>query len=170
MAAICAALLAGCAAVPSAPTLVAGRASPSAFLLEGRISVRQGETRYHAGISWRHDARSDAIFLSGPLGQGLAELTRNAAGARLVTADRQMIAADDWEGLAERVFGARLPLSNLPGWLAAPAATVGPTPTLEIDGWRIDTLDAAAGRPVLIELRRDDIEVRLKIDAWSPAP
>jgi outer membrane lipoprotein LolB len=134
------------------------------FSLEGRLSVRQGETLHHVGINWRHEAARDEIFLSGPLGQGLAELTRDENGARLLMADRKIITAPDWEGLAERALGARLPLSNLPRWLA----TVPPEPTFLVDGWRIDILDVADGRPALIELRRDDIEARLKIDGWTP--
>ena len=87
-----------------------------------------------------------------------------------------MIKAADWESLAERAFGVRLPLSNLPRLLAAPSGTVPPArpegsplgvPTLEIDGWRIDILEVADGRPALMELRRDDIEARLKIDSWQ---
>ena len=65
------------AAVPPAPTFVAG-----SFALEGRLSLRQGETRHHVGISWRHEPARDEIFLSGLLGQGLAELSRDATGAR----------------------------------------------------------------------------------------
>ena len=34
-------------------------------------------------------------------------------------------------------------------------------------GWRIEYLDVEAGRPVLMELRHGDIEVRLKVDAWN---
>lgn len=160
----CAAILAACASLPPpaavspAPTFSAG-----SFALEGRLSVRQGETRHHVGISWRHEPAHDEIFLTGPLGQGLAQLSRDAGGARLLTADRQAIDAADWESLAERALGARLPLSNLPCWLAA----VPPQPTFQVDGWRIDVIEVAAGRPSLIELRRDDIEARLKIDSWT---
>jgi len=125
--------------------------------------VRRGDTRHHVGISWRHEAAHDEIFLSGPLGQGLAELSRDATGAQLLTADRQLIRAADWESLAERAFGARLPLSRLPRWLAGAPAE----PTSHIDGWRIDIMEVVDGRPALIELRRDDIEARLKIDSWA---
>ena len=155
----CLALLSACAALPPpAPS-----AAVEGFSLTGRLSLRQGEMSHHVGISWRHEAGRDEIFLSGPLGQGLAELTRDANGARLLTAERKVITAPDWDSLAERAFGARLPLSNLPRWLA----TVPPAPTFHVDGWRIDILDVADGRPVLIELHRDDIEARLKIDSWT---
>jgi outer membrane lipoprotein LolB len=157
----CATLLAACAQPPSRP---AAPVDGERFQLEGRLSVRQGEARHHVGISWRHVPAGDEILLSGPLGQGLAELTRDAGGARLVAADGQRLAAADWDSLAERAFGARLPLSAMPRWVvgAAPAPGSGGT-----DGWRIDYLEYDAGRPVLIEMRRDDIEVRLKVDAWS---
>jgi outer membrane lipoprotein LolB len=158
-------LLSACASLPPpAPATQLAPVSAEAFFLNGRLSVRQGETRHHVGISWRHEAARDEIFLSGPLGQGLAELTRDADGARLLTADRKLLTAPDWESLAERVLGARLPLSGLPQWLAsAPAAR-----SFDVEGWRIDVLEVAAGRPALIELRRDDIEARLKIDGWMP--
>lgn len=136
----------------------------SAFLLEGRIAVRQDQVRHYANITWRHSAGQDEIFLTTPLGQGVAELHRDEAGARLLTADRQETVAADWEDLAAKVFGYRLPLGGLSVWLAGrpPEATIG---------WKVDYLDyegaAAEALPTLIELRRDDLEIRIKIDQWS---
>lgn len=145
--------------VRSPPTL-------TEFEFDGRVAVRQGEARHHVNISWRHDVGNDEILLTTPLGQGVAELSRNAAGARLVMADRREFVAADWEGLAQQLFGARLPLNDLPAWVAGHAgASAG--------GWRVEYLDyqsnARDALPTLLEMRRDDIEVRLKIDEWSRA-
>jgi outer membrane lipoprotein LolB len=164
----CMALLGACAPAPPRPLPLEG---PESFQLEGRLSLRQGQTLDHVGVNWRHETDRDEILVSGPLGQGLAELSRDATGARLVMADRQSFAAADWEGLGERAFGVRLPLSNLPRWVlgVVPAPTldaVGRPRTARVDGWSIDYLEYADGLPVLIEFRRDDIEVRLKIDQW----
>ena len=138
-----------------------------AFSLDGRIAVRQGEQRHYANIAWQHDARHDSILVTTPLGQGIAQLSRSDDGARLTTADRKEVAAADWEALAERVLGARLPLNDLPGWLTG-------RPPDPATGWQVKYLDyqseAADALPTLIELKRDDIEVRLKIDDWSRAP
>lgn len=149
---------------------VAGARVPRAldvFALEGRIAVRQGEARHHANISWQHAPRRDEIFLTTPLGQGLAELSRDAGGARLKTSDRGEVVADDWQDLAARVLGARLPLNDLPRWLS------GHRPGAE-SGWRVEYLDYQnddpAALPTLIELRYEDIEVRLKVDRWETAP
>jgi outer membrane lipoprotein LolB len=128
--------------------------------------VRDNQSHHYANISWRHDAMRDEILLTTPLGQGVAELSRDARGARLVTADRKEFAAADLDGLAEQVFGTRLPLNDLPNWLSghAPAA---------VSGWRVDYLeyqsDAADALPTLIEARRGDIELRLKVSEWISA-
>lgn len=137
------------------------------FSLEGRIAVRHGETRYHANIAWQHEPQRDGILITTPLGQGLAELSRDAAGARLRTADRSEIAAADWQELAARVFGARLPLNDLPNWLGGRRPAVG-------TGWQVEYLDYQDARPdalpTLIEFRYEDIDVRLKVDRWEVAP
>jgi outer membrane lipoprotein LolB len=97
----------------------------------------------------------------------LAELSRDETGARLVTADHGEFAAADWEALAERALGARLPLNDLPKWLAGQAPSAA-------SGWRVEYLDyesaAADALPTLIEFRREDIAVRVKIDHWSRNP
>jgi outer membrane lipoprotein LolB len=173
------ALIAGCALLPP-PGALSPRPQRSmieAYSLSGRISVRQGEVRYAAHIDWQHDASHDEILLSTPLGQGIAELTRDAAGARLVTAERREFAATDWEALSVRVFGFALPLTSLPRWLVADAPggaardAAGRPQHFSADGWTVDYRDyegeAAYALPQLIEIRSDDVEVRLKIDEWQ---
>lgn len=146
--------------VPARPP----RHEVSAFAFEGRLAVRQGETRHYANIAWRHDAAHDEILLTTPLGQGVAELARDATGARLTMADRRRFEAPDWEALSAQVFGAPLPLAGLPRWLLGE--------TLPPDaGWHFEILDRESASPdalpILIEMKREDIELRLKIDEWS---
>ena len=152
------------------------RAAIATYSFDGRIAVRQNEARHYANIAWRHTADADEILLSTPVGQGVAELTRDARGARLVTADRQVVEAPDWEMLSARIFGFALPLSDLPRWLLGDVPSVdrdsGGRPQAALAaGWDIRYLDyespARGALPVLIELRRDDIELRLKVDAWQ---
>lgn len=156
-------MLAACAQLPASSPGVRHPPTLTRFEVDGRIVVRDNLSRHYANISWRHDATRDEILVTTPLGQGVAELSRDARGARLVMADRKEYFAADWEGLAEQVFGARLPLNDLPAWLAgrAPAAT---------SGWRVAypeyQSDAADALPTLIELGRGDIELRIKISEW----
>jgi outer membrane lipoprotein LolB len=155
-------VLAGCASpqpLPSRPPL----AEITAFAFNGRLAVRQGEIRHYVKIDWRHAPAHDAILLATPLGQGVAEIERDAAGARLTLADQRRFVADDWGSLSEQVFGFRLPLQASARWL------LGEAP--EVEGWRVSIIEREAAGPdalpTVIELERDDIHVRLKIDEWS---
>ena len=178
-------LLAGCAQFPSG-TAGSGltprplRASIAAFTLTGRIAIHQEPRHYAANIAWQHAPSGDEIMLTTPLGQGVAELTRDATGTRLVTSDRREYTAPDWQTLATQMFGLDLPLARLPRWLLGeiPADALGikydeigrPLRWLA-NGWQVAVLDyesvAADALPTLIELRREEIEVRLKIDDWQ---
>ncbi|MDD5250176.1 MAG: lipoprotein insertase outer membrane protein LolB [Rhodocyclaceae bacterium] len=172
-------LLAGCEALPPRQAEISprpARAGISAFSLDGRVAARQDQTRHYANIAWHHTAAADDILLTTPLGQGVAELSRDAAGARLVSADQQVAAAPDWESLSAQVFGFALPLAGMPRWLLGDVAAtqrddVGRPLAASADGWDIRYLDyespAADALPVLMEFRRDDIELRLKVDSWQ---
>ena len=168
-------LVAGCASVRPLPPRPE-RSNIPAFTLDGRISVRQGERPYASRIEWTHAADSDRIFLVGPLGQGLAELSRDSAGARLVTAERKTLTAPDWSALAEDLLGIPLPLSGVVRWIAGavePTArdAMGRPQTALEQGWVIRYVEyestAADALPVQIELTRDDIDVRIRIDQWQ---
>jgi outer membrane lipoprotein LolB len=153
--------LAGCAVSPVQPARPS-TADISQFSFTGRLVVRQGETRHHVNVDWRHAVASDEILLTTPLGQGVAEIVRDAAGARLTLADRRSFVADDWSTLSQQVFGFPLPLKASALWLLGDI--------VDTEGWRVTVVEresAAAGAlPTVIELERDDIAVRLKIDEW----
>ncbi|MCX7175029.1 MAG: lipoprotein insertase outer membrane protein LolB [Proteobacteria bacterium] len=182
-------ILAACAQLPGAasgdavPAQRPARANINDYLMTGRLAVNQGQQHYAVSITWRHTSERDEIFLATPLGQGVAELTRDAAGARLTTAERREFNAPDWQALSAQVFGFALPLSALPRWLLAevPAEALG----VKYDGagrpqrmvandWQVAYLeyasDAADALPALIELKHEDIEVRLKVDEWQLSP
>lgn len=177
-------MLAACTQLPVAGNAVlpqrAARTAVADFVLTGRIAVRQGPQHHAANITWQHSARREQIFLATPLGQGIAELTRDVAGARLTTAERREFAAADWQALSVQVFGLVLPLSALPRWLQAdvPAEALGVKydaygrpQRMVAEDWQVAYLeyasDAVDALPVLIELKREDIEVRLKVDQWQ---
>jgi outer membrane lipoprotein LolB len=171
-----------CAAPIQRPSVQPGstprplREQISRFSMEGRIAVRREQNRYSADISWRHTPAHDNILLSGPFGQGLAELVREESGAHLMTAERREYAAANLEQLADQLFGFALPLSGMARWIVGDAETTqrdqaGRPQRATIDGWNIDYLDweteHAEALPMLIEMRRDELEVRLKIIEWQ---
>lgn len=155
-------LVAGCAAVPPLPQRPPA-AEITRFAFTGRIAVRQAESRHYVNVDWRHAAGGDEILLATPLGQGVAEIVRDADGARLMLADRRRFEASDWNALAEQAFGFRLPLGASARWLLGDAA--------DTEGWQVRVVERESEQsnalPTVIELERDDIFVRLKIDEWS---
>ena len=154
-------LLAGCATAPVVTQHPAAQ-DITRFSFVGRLAVRQGETRHHVNVDWRHDARRDEILLTTPLGQGVAELVRDTGGARLTLADKRSFAANDWSALSRQVFGFPLPLGASARWLLGDITAT--------EGWRVTVVERESGQPgalpTVIELERDDIAVRLKIDEW----
>ncbi len=174
------ALTAGCATLqPAATQARPAREAIEAFRIEGRIAVRRAGESFSAGIDWRHDAQSDEIVVSGPLGQGLARLTSGGGVALLETADQKRYVAADLDGLSEKVFGTPLPVSGLGRWVLGRSAfggvarvdAAGRLAGLSEQGWVIDYLryesEAPDALPELLQARREDVEVRLKIDDWG---
>lgn len=137
------------------------------FGADGRISLRQGERSDHLRFRWDHTPQSDVVLLMSPLGQGLAELTRDAAGARLVRPNQAAIAADDLPQLVRQVVGAPLPLEALADWLR------GARPALrgDAEGWRVVISDTSALRQHrllrVLEASRGDVDLKLIIDDWD---
>jgi len=177
--------LAGCAQMPGSdagsglPKRPA-RAMIAEFSLDGRIVIQHQQTNYSLNIAWQHAPQTDAIMLSTPLGQGVAELTRNANGMRLVTAEKREYNAPDWSALTHQLFGIDLPLADLPRWLVGtvPAGALGVhhdergRPQRQwIDGWFVvySAYESAAADalPTLIVFSREDIQVKLKVDDWK---
>lgn len=152
------------------------RQAIAGFYVEARISVRRDDKPYHASLSWRHVAQRDEILLTGPFGQGIAELVREPAGTRLTTSDRRVFSAPDWSGLTEKVFGVALPLDGMSRWMTgvvtgAELDAMNRPIRAQEDGWNISysAYESAAPNalPSVLELQRDDIEVRMKIDRWE---
>ena len=178
-----AAVLAGCAALPPAPT-APGAASVAdlPFAVDGRLSARHGEEGVAGAFTWNHEPGHDSIDLSTPLGQTLAEIDGNADGVRLHLPDGTTDSAPDWGTLTRRAFGVTIPVEDLAYWVrgvpraGAPSRierdAQGRALVLRQDGWEIDYgyADDAATRPERVTLRYADtppIDVRVVVDRWQ---
>ena len=177
-----AAVLAGCAALPPAPT-APGAASVAdlPFAVDGRLSARHGEDGVAGAFTWSHQPGRDSIDLSTPLGQTLAEIDGNADGVRLRLPDGTTDSAPDWGTLTRRAFGVTIPVEDLAYWIRGePRAgersrierdAQGRAVVLRQDGWEIvyGYADGAARRPERVTLRYADtppIDVRVVVDRW----
>ncbi len=130
-------VLAGCAtpAMPPAPAPDSGAPNHwtgrfAATVTEAGDAAR--EERSTGRFALRALGTRTELELSTPLGQTIAELRLDAAGATLRAADGQTWQAPSAEALTEQVFGWRVPVADLPAWLAGRVAE----PT-ERDGARV---------------------------------
>lgn len=157
-------LQAGCATVGSLPQRPAMQ-DITQFAFVGRLALQQGEVRQRVNIDWRHAAQRDEILLTTPLGQGVAAILRDSSGARVTFADQRSYSASDWNALAQQLFGFALPLGASARWLLGDSGG--------LEGWRMTVVaresTAVGALPTVIELERDDIFVRLRIDEWIEA-
>jgi outer membrane lipoprotein LolB len=170
LACLAAMLLAACAGVSERSDGGQSLGPPvQRFVAEGRIALRQGERRDHLRFRWEYTPASDVVLLMSPLGQGLAELTRDNSGARLVQAQQPAIAADSLRQLAQKVFSVPLPLESVADWLRGARSELAG----EVDGWRVEITESSvppAGRSRLLrvlEARRGDVEFKLVVDDWE---
>ena len=144
-----------------------------AFSLAGRISIRHQDTAYHGTLNWQHSLDTDELVLAGPLGQGMAELRRDAKGVVLELPDNERHEADTLDALAGRLFGAPLPIAMLPDWIRgiAPDAHLDDMQRprrLVLPDWTVEWLRYDdTGRLLLLSLESPEVGVRLRIDSWS---
>lgn len=179
--ALAAIVLAACA---TAPPQRPNSALPSAletFTVSGRLSARHGTEGVTANFEWRHRGTQDDLELISPLGQTIAVLTADNAGARLQTSDGRVHTAESWTKLTEQSLGWPLPVDGLTYWiqgLPRPDATyseelddAGRLGVLRQDGWTIlypsYTAVADVMRPARIVATYPDVELRLAIDRWQ---
>ena len=176
-------LLAGCAALPPATSQYPDAvAQLDNWAFNGRVSLTQGETGWHAGLTWHQRGPEYELRVAGPLGQGAFEMRGDPAGVMLVDADGRTFTARDSDALLRHVTGWTLPVSGMPYWvrgLAVPGVEAqverndaGLVSRLDQSGWKIsyDRYQTVAelALPGRLRMQREDIGVRLVIDEWQP--
>lgn len=173
----------GCAA-PALREPPAGHVAASAlprFVLEGRLQVKDGERSAAVGVDWQHDGERDDWLFTGPLGQGLARIESDAAGARMTLPDGRHSEAASAAELATSLLGVEAPFASLPRWVTGRLTrgaqvravdALGRVRSAVDAGWTIDYLDYAGEAPDAlprkIDIQRGDTRLRLIVDAWNP--
>lgn len=178
------AALAGCAAVPPAvPAATAvERRQAENFELVGRLSVSDGVRAASLGLEWRHGGSDEWLFVS-PLGQVVARIEADPAGAALYTGEPEPIRAASAQDLLGRVLGVAPPIDGVAAWVqgvARPGARMrrldeaGRPASVADAGWIIDYLEYLGpepdARPRRIEANWGEARLKLVIDQWRSMP
>ena len=176
-------VLAACASVPVAPPAGTLSTSDQPFAIDGRLSARRGSYAVTVSFAWTHTSPRDALVVTTPLGQAVAEITSDASVplAEMRMADGRHVEASDWSRLTERVIGFPLPVEGLAWWVRGTARAEAPH-SAEFDAsGRLDVLrqdgceivygyaDDSMRRPSRLRLVCNDLELRIVIDRWRAA-
>ena len=179
-----AALLAGCASVPTTPESVppppSGAAPPTAWEASGRIGIVAGEQAGSAQLRWRQSGSASLVSLRGPLGVGALEIESDGTALVVTDAGGRRFDAEAAQALLEARLGVTLPIAELRWWmvgLAAPEspavvedAPQSPLRTIEQAGWRVgyDGFVRSAGHalPSRMEAERGPVRLKAVIDRW----
>ncbi len=160
---------------------------PSAFFVEGRISIRYveegrvgSEQQLSGQFSWQQHAESTHILISSPTGQAIAEIRADAAQASWTQAGQSPRIAPNVNQLSQEVLGWPLPVAGLRDWLqgvvqdengARILASNVSDSIYAADGWRIRYASwHDARRPKRIDLERHidaqgaDVYIRIILD------
>jgi outer membrane lipoprotein LolB len=150
------------------------------FHLDGRIAITHAGESNTVRINWDHSQGKDLIGFSGPLGNRLAELRRDAAGAHWTTSSGESQDASDADALIADLTNLSLPLQKLAEWVVG---RVGPEAVSVRDehgrllsatdeGWTIrfsryenDTPNAL---PALLDVQGKGLRVKLAIEELQP--
>jgi outer membrane lipoprotein LolB len=170
--------ISGCAQLPFGGGRSTELGATESFELLGRVYVRFGPRAFSGSLRWRHALEADEVWLGGPLGQTAAHIVRDSAGAALTTADQQTYRSMSLDALTRDGLGWTLPLADLsfyvqgkvPQEAAADAERDSELRVLRVarNGWEVQWIErepvAGATRLPRIELRKDEVEIRLVVD------
>ncbi len=116
-------LLGACASLqppeppPAAPGVELTRWSGRFSATYAQPGETDGENRASGRFRLERLASHTVLELSGPLGQTIASAQVDDRGARLTDSNGRTYQAASAEALTERLFGWRVPVLALPGWL-----------------------------------------------------
>lgn len=159
----------------NAPALLLGPPLDN-FVAEGRLSLQQDKRQDHVRFRWQHTTAEDVVLFISPLGQGLAEIRRDAMTARLTQPNQPPVETNSLPELTLRLFGTALPLDSLADWLR------GARPELQgdVDGWHVSVTDTtlhpagASSAPShqrrllrTLIVTREEVTLKLIVDSWE---
>ena len=153
------------------------------FNILGRIAIQDENQSFSGSFRWQHLAASDEILLFTPLGQAVAEISKDHEGVRLITSKLEAFYANDVESLTEEILGWRLPLNGLQFWIQGMHSPANASQkdfdnknqiiAIRQDGWHIHYQGFTAAQPNTAALPRvlnlvyQKLKIRLVVDDWK---
>ncbi len=152
-----------------------------AWRFEGRLAVKTHNDSWHANLEWSHSFELDKLQLSGPFGQGATQILIYPDSIRITDSKGNTEVSENPGRTLERRFGFKAPLSALKYWVLGvtePNAknciendTNGFLRKIWHKDWEVFIKKYRVLNkytvPKLIEIKNDDVILKLVIDRWS---
>jgi outer membrane lipoprotein LolB len=153
--------------------------------IRGRLAVQAGDKGWTATLHWDQDKDDFRIRLIAPLGQGTYELSGDKDNVTMVTADNQILHAQDPGQLLLANLGWEVRLSGLTYWirgLPEPGVEAGQVvfndegriSDLQQAGWRVSILRYVKVGNLLLPdklfMQNDRFTLRLVVQDWETPP
>lgn len=150
----------------------------------GRLGIRSDDDSWSAGFTWEQRPAGFAIRLSGPLGQGLMNLTGSPGLVEMETSEG-VFRARTAEELMRRHAGWQVPLAGLRYWIMGRPDPSAPVDALELDaagrvatlrqlGWdvRYERYGEFDGHvlPTKLSLENPRLRAKLVVRSWRTVP
>ena len=151
------------------------------WLLQGRLSVSDGNDNHTGGLTWRQDGERYEFTVRAPVTGRSFRLTGGPEGAELDGLDGGTRRGRDAESLMASAVGWQIPMTELKRWVLGLRADSGPADIafgadrlpsrLVQDGWTVDYKQWDATKqpamPVRVFAEKAPYKVRLSIEDWS---
>jgi outer membrane lipoprotein LolB len=160
----------------------------SSWEMRGRLTVDTGDRAIQGRFNWRQDSDVLELIVRNPLGAGVLQVAGRPSALTVTSRGETRTLTDPEVELSELV-GWWLPIASLPLWLlgfpdpgfrsATEPGQGGTLAAIEQRLWRVayPTYQLGAvgtGNTVLVPRRIDlthgELQLRLTIDDWQPAP
>jgi outer membrane lipoprotein LolB len=174
--------VAGCAVAPVPLTVEPDWSvlrQVESWQMKGRVSFRQGKEGWHGRISWKSDASTDRIKISGPIGQGALIIRLKEGIGEVVHADGRVEVVSDPSVLLERKLGFAVSIEALRWWVRGLPSTDSSFELLESDvgvisfiqqGWVISQWDFRGDKgrvqPYRLTVQREAKRLKFVVDRW----
>lgn len=146
---------------------------------DGKASVRDASEATTLSINWHRQGPQDTVVLTGPLGQGRAELS-GSGSSYVLKANGEEYPANSLSELGAMLFDPALPLNEIGFWIRGiPAPNqpfiadyneLGLLGYLEQAGWQIDYQRYVGDDlplPDKIEITRGDATAKIIVKEWQ---
>ncbi|WP_192954816.1 lipoprotein insertase outer membrane protein LolB [Gallaecimonas mangrovi] len=150
------------------------------YEVTGKVAILTDKSRDSANLYWQQDEKDYYLQLTTFLGTQVLAM-ESKAGQVSLTNRNGTYHDTDAQRLLYRLSGWQIPVNDLPQWLKGNAGAQGQIvakdkqgriATLQSQGWTIQYQgwSRQGGRelPTKLDLRKDNIRIKLQIDQWQP--